>query len=133
MTTKNPPKAPPAGFRAIRLELARERSHPEGSAQIGYMIAAPLGSDGRIDAETWRDHRQFCRVTRFRTDEEPVHGHLIRRPGGSWALHYDVDGDLDDEAGYHFGEERFLLGEYVSIQEGEKTHTYRVTSVERLK
>lgn len=133
MTIKSAVKSLPASFRAIRLELAREKAHPEGAPQIGYLIVAPLDSTGRIDPEAWKDHRQSCRVRRFRTDEDPVHGHLVRRPGGSWALHYDVDGKVDDEAGYHFGEEKFLLGEYVSIREEEEMHTYRVTSVERIK
>lgn len=133
MSARSPAKPLPASFRAIRLALAREKSHPEGSAQIGYVIVAPLDSEGRIDPNAWKDHRQSCRVTRLRADESPAHGHLIRRPGGSWALHYDTDGDLDDEAGYHFGEERFVLGEYISIQEGDRTHTCRVMSVERIR
>lgn len=130
MTTKSAAATLPISFRAIRLELAREKSHPEGSAQIGYLIVAPLDSAGRIDPEEWKDHRQSCRVTRFRPGEEPIHGHLVRRPGGSWIFSYD---NVDDEAGYHFGEEKFLLGEYVSIKEEEGMHTYRVMSVERLK
>lgn len=132
MTIK-PATTLPASFRAIRLALAREKSHPEGSAQIGYTIVAPLNADDRIDHVMWKDYRQYCRVTRFRPDEEPIHGHLIRRAGGSWALHYEGGGDVDDEAGYHFGEERFSPGEYVSVREGDQTHTYRVTSVERLR
>jgi hypothetical protein len=32
----------PANFRRIRLELAREKGHPQGSALIGYTFVAPL-------------------------------------------------------------------------------------------
>jgi len=37
---------------------------------------------------------------------------------------------VPDEAGYHF--ERFAVGEYVSINERGKIHTYRVTTVSHL-
>ena len=39
---------------------------------------------------------------------------------------------MPDEVGFHFAEERFISGEYVSINEGGKMHTYRVVSVDRL-
>jgi len=34
----------PVCFRRIRLELAREKGHPEGSASIGYTLLAPIDS-----------------------------------------------------------------------------------------
>ena len=34
--------------------------------------------------------------------------------------------------GYHFGDERFVTGEYVSITEDGKMHTYRVVSASHL-
>lgn len=121
----------PHAFRRIRLELAREPGHPEGSHRFGYEFVAPLGDEGRIDPKLWKAHRDECRVVRFRPDDRDV-GHLVHRPGGSWAFHYDVDGDEEDEPGYRFGDERFVVGEYVSIREGDKTHTLQVTSVEGL-
>lgn len=120
----------PHNFRRIRLELAREPGHPMGSAQIGYTLLVPLDANDRIDPETWKTHRDASRVVRFRPDEEDDVGHLVRKPGGSWALHYDVSGDEDDEAGYRFGDERFVVGEYVSIREDDGMHTFRVVSVE---
>jgi len=39
---------------------------------------------------------------------------------------------LPDEVGFHFANERFASGEYVSINERGNMHTYRVTSVNRL-
>ena len=58
---------------------------------------------------------------------------LVHRPGGGWAFHYD-DGEtgLPDDVGYHFADERFLVGEYVSLNEGGKMHTYRVTAASYL-
>jgi hypothetical protein len=40
--------------------------------------------------------------------------------------------DTPDEVGHHFAEDRFVPGEYVSISEDGKMHTYRVASVSHL-
>lgn len=123
----------PANFRSIRLELAREPRHPEGDPHIGYTVIAPLEKDGRLDIETARAHKEACRVVRFHAAREHEEGYLRRRPGGSWAFHYDFDdGGEDDDPAYRLGEHRFVYGEYVTIQEDEGEHTYRVTSVEPL-
>ena len=122
----------PDTFRRIRLELAREPRHPEGDAHIGYSIIAPLDSEGRLDALTWRDFKQECRVVRFHAagDED---GYLRRRPGGSWAFHYEFeDGGEDDDPVYRLGDHRFVHGEYVTIDEDDAAHTYRVAKVDRL-
>jgi hypothetical protein len=121
----------PRQFRLIRLELAREAGHPVGSRQHGYRLVAPLDADGRIDPELWKAHRDACRVVRFRPDEDDDVGHLVRT-GNTWTFHYDIKGDEEDEAGYRFGDERFVLGEYVSIHEEGALHTFKVTSVEHV-
>jgi len=59
----------------------------------------------------------------FQTGAESEAGHLVGRPGGSWAFHYDIRGDEDDAAGFRFENESFVPGEYVS--------TYIVASVEK--
>jgi hypothetical protein len=122
----------PRTFRKIRLELAREKGHPAGSAGRGYIIVAPLDKDRRFDPADWKEYRDACRVVRFRSGEDDDIGHLVHRPGGSWAFHYDIRGDEDDEAGYHFETEHFEVGEYVSVREADATHTYRVITVEPL-
>ncbi len=122
----------PAQFRQIRLELAREPGHPEGDAAVGYVIVAPLDADDRIDAELWRAHREACRIARMRPDQDDVLGHLVHRPGGGWAFHYDAGAYVPDEVGVHLADERFVPGEYVSIKEARKTHTYRVVVVSHL-
>jgi hypothetical protein len=64
-------------------------------------------------------------VVRFRPGEADDIGHLIRKRGGIWAFHYDIDSDEeDDEAGYRFGDHAFKLGEYVSIREDEDLRTW---------
>jgi hypothetical protein len=118
-------------LKQIRLELARDKDFPEGSARCGYEFNAPLDENGRLDAAKWKHNRSACRVTRFWAGAKPEWGHLIRKPGGSWAFHYDVFGDEDDdETGYRFGDERFVTGEYVSIREhDDRLRTFRVVSV----
>lgn len=123
----------PANFRRIRLELAREPRHPEGDARIGYMVIAPLDAEGRLDADTWRNFKQDCRVVRFQAVEDNEEGYLRRRPGGSWAFHYEFeDGGEDDDPAYRLGDHRFVYGEYVTVEEDQGPHAYRVAQVERL-
>ena len=115
----------------IRLELARDHEHPVGSSTIGYEFAAPLDANGKISPEEWHKRRDNCRVRRFRPGEADDIGHLIRKPGGSWAFHYDVhSNEEDDETGYRFGDHAFTPGEYVSIREDEILRTFRVASVQ---
>jgi hypothetical protein len=115
----------------IRIEMARDREFPEGSAQHGYEFVAPLDKKGHIDAQSWQRHRSQCRVKRFWEGEPDEIGHLVRKPGGSWAFHYDIHGDInDDESGYRFGDHAFVRGEYISIREhDEDMKTFRIVSV----
>jgi hypothetical protein len=121
----------PSKFRQIRIELAREPGHPEGDAAVAYIIVAPLDTEGRIDPKLWREYRDACRIARLRPDQEDSRGHLVHRPGGGWALHYDGDARPDD-VGFHFADERFVPGEYVSINEAGTMHTYQVVAVSRV-
>jgi len=118
----------------IRLELARDHDFPDGSSARGYEFTAPLGTDGHIDHEAWKPLRERCRVRRFWEGEDDEVGHLIRKPGGSWALHYDLLGDADDdESGYRFGDHVFKPGEYVSIKEhDDEMRTFKVVMVQPL-
>jgi hypothetical protein len=120
----------PVSFRRVRLELAREPEHPEGSANIGYLIWAPLDGEGKIDAGLWKQHRDHFRVVKFRPSTPNEIGHLLRRPGGSWAFHYDIAGEEEDESGLHFENEHFVPGEYISVREGNRMHAYKVSTVE---
>ena len=119
-----------AQFRQIRIELAREPGHPEGDAGIAYIMIAPLDANDKIDPVLWRAHREACRITRLRPNEEDQHGHLVHRQGGGWILHYDSN--QPDAVGFHFADERFVSGEYVSVNDAGKMHTYRVVSVSHL-
>jgi hypothetical protein len=119
-------------LRKIRLELARDPDFPDGSRHHGYEFVAPLDGEGRIDAQAWSKVRARCRVRRYWGDEDDEIGHVIRKPGGAWAFHYDINGDEDDdETGYRLGDHRFRIGEYVSIREhdDDRLRTFRIVSV----
>jgi len=118
------------GLKKIRLNLARTKEHPNGSSQHGYEFTAPLDDTGHIDATAWKKVREHCRVRRFWGGEEEDIGHLVHKPGGSWAFRYDIEGDEDDEAGYKFGEHPFRPGEYVSIRDEDgDLYTFQVVTV----
>jgi len=122
-------------LRKIRLELARDREHPDGSKRHGYEFVGPLDEEGRLDPVLWKKYRDRCRVRRFWLNEDDELGHLVRKPGGHWAFHYDINGDADDdEGGYRLGNHKFVVGEYVSIREHEDDvmRTFRVVRVEAL-
>jgi hypothetical protein len=117
----------------IRLELARTPDHPAGAHNIGYEFVAPLNAEGRIDLQSFHLDKKRCRVRRFRPGEEDDIGHLIRKPGGSWAFHYDIHSDEeDDESGYRFGDHIFKTGEYVSLKEDDTLRTYIVAQVSKI-
>lgn len=123
----------PHAFKRIRLELARSKEFPAGSASRGYEFVAPLDSNARIDPALWRKHRDNCRVRHFWGDEEEI-GHLVHKPGGpehaQWAFDYEGKAEYDDKSGYRFGAHAFRPGEYVSIRdEAGEMHTFRVASV----
>jgi len=122
-------------LKKVRLELARDREHPEGSSRHGYEFVGPLDEEGRLDPVQWKKYRERCKVRRFWRNEADELGHLVRKAGGHWAFHYDIYGDADDdEGGYRLGNHKFTPGEYVSIREHEDDvmRTFRVVRVETL-
>lgn len=121
-------------LRHIRLELARDHDFPNGSRERGYELVAPLDADGHLVAEAWRADRDRCRVRRFWAHEPSEVGHLVHKPGGTWAFHYDIHGDPQhDETGFHLESHRFAPGEYISIKEQDGVlRTFRVIAVAEL-
>ncbi len=126
----------PHAFKRIRLELARSKEFPSGSATRGYELVAPLDANDHIDPTFWRTYRDNYRVRRFWGGVETL-GHVIHKPGGSeharWVLDYSGQAEYDDESGVRFGAHAFRPGEYVSITDAaDETHTFRVAAVTAL-
>ena len=116
-------------LRTIRLELARTREAPDGSAHCGYEIHAPLTADGHFDAEAWKKVKRACSVRRFWEGEDDEQGILVHRGGHRWLISY-AEGDADDEPIFRFDRHVFQEGEYVSITEHDGvTRPFKVIAV----
>ena len=116
-----------AGFHHVRLELAREPDHPAGDPHFGYDLVVPLDADHKLAKAACEAQADHCRVRRFRNDVTEAVGRLVRGDDGRWFFDFDP-GDNDDEYGFRLDDERFVPGEYVSIQAaGGAAHTFRVT------
>lgn len=117
-------------MKRITLRLARNPGYPEGDREQGYVIVAPIGADGHLLVDEWRDHRKDCTVFRFHPDpDERADGWLTHR-GTQWFFHYDEEDEGPDEPVYRLGEHRFEIGEYVTIShEGGEALTYVVADV----
>ena len=120
----------PAALKVVRLNLARNKEHPDGSDEYYYRFTAPLDENGRLDAALWKKAKDRCRVVRFWGGEEEDIGHLVHH-GTSWGFHYDLSGDEGDEFGFKLGNHLFVPGEYVSIRDDEgKLNTFQVVTVQ---
>ena len=116
-------------FQHIRLELAREPGHPHGDAGDGWDVVAPLDDDGRLDLDAFLAAPERCFVRRFIRDETIATGRLRHTVGDRWLLDLDGRDDLD-ATGFRLSDERFTVGEYVSLlSDGGQAHTYGVERV----
>jgi len=69
----------PHVLKRIRLELARSKAFPMGSARHGYEFVAPLDSKGHIDLQLWQKYREHCGVRRFWNGAENEIGRLTHK------------------------------------------------------
>ncbi|HRD76046.1 MAG TPA: hypothetical protein PK264_08905 [Hyphomicrobiaceae bacterium] len=117
-------------LRRVRLDLARDHDHPNGSDRHGYDFIAPLDDQGHLAASEWREHRERCRVKRFWAGEKDMLGRLVHKRSRAWVFDYNPKSDSDDETGFKFDLHRFVPGEYVSITEHDGVQrTFHVRSV----
>lgn len=129
--TQHPPPSALSQLRRVRLELARDPAHPQGSRAVGYDFIAPIDDNGHILEAAFRELKDRCRVRRFAEHEPDEVGHVVRKRGGAWAFHYDIHGDPEhDETGYRLASHVFIPGEYISLREKDgDMKTFRVVSV----
>ena len=102
-------------LKQIRLELARTKDFPNGSASHGYEFVAPLDGEGHLDMAEWKEYAQACTVHRFWAGEDDETGQLVHTRKG-WAFSYEP-GEDDDEPIFKFDRHEFREGEYVSVTE----------------
>lgn len=114
----------------IRLEMARNKDFPDGNANRGYDIIAPLDSDGHLDKNAWKKAPTSAHVTRFWDGEHAALGQLVYHKT-NWVFDYDPSDESDDETGFRLGIHVFKPGEYVSIHDhgDDELHTFVVKSV----
>ena len=116
-------------LKRIRLELARTKDFPAGSAQHGYELTAPLTAKGNLDPAGWATEKTACTVQRFWANSDDEHGMLIHRRDGKWAFSYKA-GDNDDEPIFRLDRHSFVAGEYVTVTEHDGVaRPFRVVDV----
>ena len=118
----------PDHFQVVHLDLAREPGHADGSAGDRYTLLLPLGEDGRILEAQARRHPDYCRVSRMDPQGGVMRGLMRPGPGRNWRFDFGET----EEAGFRFGEERFIPGEHVTVLRDKRQHTYKVIGLQPL-
>jgi FixJ family two-component response regulator len=119
----------PMEMKCIRLELARDKDHPNGDPLHAYVFRAPLDASGHLDDKHWPEVRNMCVVRRIEDGSEVEAGLLQRAGNGRWVFSY-APGKDDDEPIFRLSKHTFLPGEYVSVTEHDGVErTFRVASV----
>lgn len=105
----------------VTLQLGRnpEQGFPDGDRHEGYIINAPLGADGMLNAELWAKYKKDCKVVRYSAnDDKDADGLLVHR-NGKWLFEYDEAEEGPDEDLFHLSEHRLWVGDYVTIHDNE--------------
>jgi hypothetical protein len=118
-------------WNSIRLELARTKDFPQGSASRCYLLRLPLTAAGLIDETARKAEPGRATVRRFWPNEADLSGYIIRTPRG-WAFSYRP-GEEDDESVFHLETHPMRLGEYITLTEpdGERL-PFRIASLKAI-
>ena len=118
-------------WKSIRLELARTKEFPGGSASRAYLLRLPLDSSGLIDEEALGHAPALATVHRHWPNEPDLSGYVVRTPNG-WALSYEP-GEDDDETVFHLETHPIRVGEYITLTEPDgRRLPFRVASLKQL-
>lgn len=118
-------------WKSIRLELARTREFPEGSANRVFLLRLPLDDSGLIDERALRLSPAMATAHRFWPNEPDRSGYVVRTPGG-WAVSYEP-GEADDEAVFHLETHPIRIGEYLTLTEPDgRQLPFRVASLKQV-
>jgi hypothetical protein len=112
----------------LRLELARTKDFPQGSASRCYLLRLPLTDEGLIDESARQADPARATVRRFWPNQADLSGYVIHTPRG-WAFSYGP-GEADDEAVFHLENHPMRVGNYITLTEpdGERL-PFRVASI----
>ena len=122
---------PDMNWKSIRLELARTKEFPEGSASRAYLLRLPLDPSGLIDEEALGHTPALATVHRHWPNEPDLSGYVVRTPNG-WALSYEP-GEDDDETVFHLETHPIRVGEYITLTEPDgRRLPFRVASLKQL-
>lgn len=122
------------GLTRVILRLGRnpDAGFPEGNDEYGYVVNAPLSSDGKLDSAMWREKKELCTVRRFQPNETPADGWLRHR-GANWYFWYDEADEGPEEPAFKLGAHQLRPGEYVTIREADgDVLTFRITEATRI-
>ncbi len=119
-------------WKAIRLELARTREFPQGSASRSYLLRLPLKEDGLIDEPSISASPAHATVRRFWPNEPDLIGTIVPTPKG-WAFAYEPEEDDSAEAVFHLDTHRIRLGEHITLTEPDgRRLPFRVASMQQV-
>jgi hypothetical protein len=115
----------------LRLELARTKDFPQGSASRCYLLRLPLTADGLIDEAARRADPARATVRRFWPNQPDLSGYVIRTPRG-WAFSY-CPGEEDDETVFHLESHPMRVGAYLTLTEPDGQQLpFRVASAREI-
>ena len=114
----------------IRLELARSKDYPEGSASRAYLLRLPLEPNGLIDEGALREAPAQAIARRCWPDEPEVAGYVVASNGG-YAFSDEPAGHPDGHV-FRLDSHPIRIGENILLTDptGGKL-PFRVASVER--
>ncbi len=114
----------------IVMRLARnpDAGFPDGDDKQGYVLVAPLDSEGRLDPDAWREAKEKCVVVRFTEDDDNEADGWLSRRGENWYFRYDEEDEGPDEPAFKLGDHQLRIGDYVTIHDADGDDlTYTVT------
>ena len=118
-------------WKSIRLELARTRDFPNGSASRAYLLRLPLDRRGLVDRSALTNEPAQATVRRFFPSEPDLIGYVVGTREG-WAFSYGA-GEAQAHALCPVDPRPLRIGEHVLVTEPDGARLpFRVASLRAL-
>jgi hypothetical protein len=119
-------------WKYVRLELARTRDFPHGSASRSYLLRLPIGEDGLIDEREVLAAPDQATVRRHWPSQPDRIGHVVQTPTG-WAFSYE-EGEENDGTVCHLDPRPIRCGEHITLTEPDgRRLAFRVATLRELR